>query len=84
MSRNIRGRLDRLEKATPAPGTSSIMTSGVFWAMLCGAPGEYTPAELAEWDAIWQQSEELLAAEAGIEQPLANAEVRLGDGSASS
>ena len=60
MIRNIRGRLARLEKAVPATGTS-IMTNGVFWAMLCGEPGEYTPAELAEWQAVWQAAKTLAA-----------------------
>ena len=75
MSGNLRGRLTRLEKSAAAGGPS-IMTNGVFWDMVGGEPGPYTPAELAEWDAVCREAEERAAAEDPAERRITDLEGR--------
>jgi hypothetical protein len=62
MTRNIRGRLDRLERSAPAHEGGSIFTTGAFWRLIACEPGPYTPAELAEWGEVLREAEEALAA----------------------
>jgi hypothetical protein len=76
MSGRLNGRLERLERFVYGqPDTTSIITNGRFWDLICGAvsPDSASPDEIAELSAIVQKvNAELMydAIEQAVNAPL--------------